>query len=594
MPSALASPDVVARAVLEKAPASAPSPTREQLAAAQLKQKMKEGTRSATESMQQRPVDRGEKKALTEKNIGIDRNADGSKKRTGEVKRRFEQAEKYRKLSEDILEKGYDNLDATQKSEANKLVESAVNAWPEGAVLLSSVPNKADVIETILRNPDYVTKLRSVFEQATNPSTTIEDVASDLKAKLEEAKAKEAAKKAEIARSNGEKGLIDAQLEQFEDRTSTGGAKGTRLTELEDLQRELPTLTKDLTGKQDQFEETKDRIRDLENIRTAAMMRGGDTTVLDGELTGKRNDKRKLQTEINEINEKVGRKNSLEEERNGLRQRRQQLEVERNRLDEEMRALTQERVRAQGEFASEKLTRDAAEQDFVDGLTNAVSEATMQYLEGKIQTAEQAQQQLLQEEIAKTGDPDERIILNALDTRYDKRKNVVGRFGGRRQIIEYNKRTIEGDFSTLVTKGGPREIARAMLIEGGLSPAEADLKVSDPEFMAKMGPTIVEKLVRRKVQTGKISEVDARVIVESDWGQGAIEAALQKNTELKGTLEKLKEQGALQGGLVDWIRNRGPKGLLALLALLFGAGFMLSGPGGGLVAAGALGAVHQR
>lgn len=582
MPTPLAQPEAAARAVLEKAPVAPPPPGSAQEAAGKIRGKLQEqGPRSAVEAMRQRaPIEQRKIDELADQNIGTERNADGSKKRPAgsEVEKRFDDAQKYAKLSKDLLEQGYDRLTVAQKGEARKFVEQAIKAWPEGNNLFVGPPpmaatDKQAIIEAVLKDPELLVKARSVFEQTIDSSRALQDTVSEAGTKLDEAKKIETDKKAAISRNNTEKTTVEAELKQFQ---TTGGIDGPKLARLKAIEAALPTLTSDLRTKQNQIADARDTIKDLEYSRRVALNRGVDTTTIDGELTAKRSESRTLQTEITDIETQINEKVSLESDRTTFEQKKQQLEEERIQLNEELKTLTQERIRVQAEFATAKLSRASQEQDFVDSLKGVTSEATMQYLEEKVAAAELVQRQLLEEEKARAVDPAEKVVLDAILTRWDKEVEKESFWSGTRyKTVEFKKEKIDIDFGTMISAKDPKPVIRDMLIASGMSAADADAKLSDPEFMNKVQPKVVERLITRKLQTGKITEQEGRVIKESDWGETAVTAAIQNKKGLKAMFDELRAEGALKGGIKEWYKRKSGGNILKLLLLIFGTATIL-------------------
>lgn len=573
MPTPLAQPETIAHAVLEKAPVAPPPPGSSQEAAEKIRTTLSEkGPRSALEGLRQRkPIEQRGIGEVIDQNIGTERNVDGSKKRPAgsEIKRRFDEAQKYATLSKDFLEKGYDGLNTAQKGEVRQFAEQAMRAWPEADNLLSgmSPADRQAAIEAVLKAPEYTAKVRSIFEGAIDPSKILPDTVSEIRTKFDDIKRREEEIKAGRIRSDSESNSIKAQLDQFK---TIGGIDGSKLSELKNLERELPQLNIDLQSSRDRLETTSDLIKSLENLKTVATLRGEDITPIDQQVTLRRQDQRTFRRDIEETNGKINRKSALEQERETLEQKRQQLEGERTHLEEELKSLTQERIGAQADLASAQLTHNSQEQDFVDSLKNVFSEGTMQYLESKITEAEEVQRQLIEEEKARTVDPAEKAILDSLLSRWEKTKTIG--ILGKRTISELNREKIKKDFGNLMT-GGPNQVMRDILIEeGGMLAFEADAKLNDPAFVEKMQPKLVERLITRRIQTGKLTEDDARRIIESDWGKGMIDNAINNRKVISDALEKLGEKGVLRGGISEWIRKKsGGNFLKFLLLILFGA-----------------------
>lgn len=584
MAAPLAQPETVARAILEKAPATPPAAGSSQEAAAKIREDLQQkGPRSALESLRQpKPPEQKKIDSLLDRNIGTERDASGKKvRRAGsDEDKRFKEAQEAEKLGKEFLEKGYDALSTTQKVAIYLKVEQAFSAWPEGKTLLAGMPaaDRQACMEGILKDPDFIAKHRASFGEA-NLKTVEEEALIEAKRKFEEAKRGEEAKKRDIARNNGEKTSVDSQLEQFADRTAVGGTKGAKLQELENLDRDMPVLQADLMAKNDQAAALRDSQKDLEEMKRMALYTRKDPTEFITKLADVRNELRTLQREIETLNKQVARKPFLEKEKVDLEQRKLELAEERSMLDGELKNLSQDRARLQADLAGEQLNRSSQEEDFVDGLKGTFSEATLRYLEDKITAAEEAQRRLFEEEEAKAVDPYEKIALEALRLRYEKE---ITRGGRKEYVLDKDK--IKEDYPKLLDPAqGPKGILRDVLIADldkrfppgspgrAAELAKIEAKLKDPDFVKKMEPKIAERLITRQIQTGKLTEDDVRVIRESDWGAGMINKALENKKGLKDEIEALYGKGAVESGSF-WkdLKRMSNGSLLKLLLLMLG------------------------
>lgn len=581
MSSTIAQPEAIAHAVLEKPPVAPPPPGSLQEAAVKIREKLNEGgSRSALESMRQRkPIEQRKIDELIDTNCGIERNADGTKKRPAglEVKRRFDEMQKYAKLSKDFLEKGYDGLDVGQKPIVRTLVEQAVRAWPEADALFSGPPpmppaEKEAIIETMLKDPKFAEKARSIFEGIIDPAKALKDTVFEAKTALEEARRKEGERKNEITKNNNEKALVNTELEQFKDGGGVGD--GQKLQQIKAIEAELPTLKANLITKEDQSAEVQDRIKDSESQRRVTLQRGLDTIPIDAELMTKRSEARTLQREIKEINDRINLKTELEQERTSLEQKKQNLEEEKMRLDAELRSLTQERFASQANFSSAQLARTSEEMDFAGSLKDVFSETTMQFMEERIASAEEVQRKLIEEERAKTTDPDEQKILDALKIRWDQENWKNGR-----RSYKINKFQVKEDYGNLIVEGPKRILKDILLANSGFTagtPAYAveaariDAKLTDLAFVEKMQQKVVERVITRQIQVGKVTEDDVRILRESDWGKGVVQNAIKNKAELRSEIEQLYGQGALETTFWEKLKRTSNGNFLKLLLLLLG------------------------
>ena len=141
---------------------------------------------------------------------------------------------------------------------------------------------------------------------------------------------------------------------------------------------------------------------------------------------------------------------------------------------------------------------------------------------------------------------------------------------------KFDKGIIDERFSKLVGAGadtGPRAIMFDLLTDpampGSMSGVDANAKLNDPEFVKRMQVKVVESLVTRKLQSGKMNEQQARRVIESDWGKDMINKAIVNKKNIKGQMDALKQSGAL-GGFGEWMKKKSGGNALMFLALILG------------------------
>jgi len=585
MPSPLSSPDILAKAVLEKAPTAAVLTPNEQALKDIHAERAKSKPPVVLEFLRNRqPI---EQRAVTEandRNIGIDteRNRDGSRKRDAGEKRRFEEAKNYSQRSKDFLEKGYDGLtDPAQKKEIRDSVEQAIRAWPDGDLLLSTMlPTDIQLlVESKLKDPEFVARLRANFEAGR--AMVVPDLPADIKSGFEEAKKEEDAKKKEVSRNDTDKKSVDAKIDEFEDRTTKGGKLGSKYAELRDLERTLPQELQKKRQLGDQLYLARAKLSSDQQKLSAYLLRGDEAVVeqLSQSMSLINNQVRTLEDQVAEIDEKENRKVALESERETLKQKGEELGTDRTRLDGELDTLTKARILAQTEFDSARLTRASQEQDYVDGLRNGFSESTFKYLEENITAADAVRRKLIEEEIARTPDPAKKAILEGTLNRWDKTK-TVGILGKRTiKVIDGAQTKLDWDKCMMDMAEGPKGIMKKMLTDGGLSDADADTKLADPAFVAEMQPKVIERLTTRRIQTGKLTMDDARRIIENPaWGKSIIENAITNRQDIRGALADLEGKGILRGGIAEYLRNKSEGSKWKFLLILLGITALGVGP----------------
>lgn len=151
-----------------------------------------------------------------------------------------------------------------------------------------------------------------------------------------------------------------------------------------------------------------------------------------------------------------------------------------------------------------------------------------------------------------------------------------------RGILEFNKHSIDNAYQTLIRQG-PDSYIKSQLEdvikndvkkelglfgksklhpeEEAIVKREADKRLE--EAQKTYGVKVAKDILGYKINTGGISETEANMIMTTDWGQEAIDKALEKNQEKKALIDKLKNQGALRKD-IPWLK-------ILILLFIFGA-----------------------
>lgn len=593
MPGPTQNPEAVARSVIEKGPPTGRAATHAEQRADRIRKDLEvNGPRKTIESFRVPRTNQSQVDNLNERNFGTNRNSDGTVNRDTEERIRFGEAKKLTSLGKDYLEKGFDPLDPARKTEIRKAIEGVYNLWPDGKLVLDgmSPTDKQAFLDRVAKDPEFVEKVRSAYERATDPSNLLQDNVSEVKKESLDAGRKAKAKQDEIDANNGRRTANDAMLEQFADRTAHGGIRGAKLVELENINNELPTLNSDLEDNQERYEAAREDVRQLEQLRGFTMMRGEDIAGINTQISQRSVEVRALKREITRINGVLQRKTSLESELRNLSDSREQLANATDTLKGEFEQLQETQARSQANLASAKSVRGTQEEGYLDGLRGVFSDATAEYALDKKQAADDAERRVIDDEIAKAVDPAEKALLQGMQN-FDSdtiQESGFWKFKTRKSVRILNKVKIDGSFDNLVkVGGGPKEAIKAELIANGISLADAEAKVNDAEFVAKMQPQFLEKLVSKKLQVGGMTEEDARRVVESDWGDGLIQKALAKNEQVNSALNELVNKGVITGTSAESLRKLSGKNLLWILAMILGS-VAVGGLGAASLAAGAI------
>lgn len=538
---------------------------------------------------QRRPVENPKAQHLIERNIAAARNPDGTVRRLPEQQRRFDEANKWNNLTQGLIEKGIDGLPPEQQKLAIEQVRSVLQRIPDAERLWwgLSVDQMNEEIRQLLKDPDFISKIRETRSEATGESQLIAVDVATVQAKLEVTKTKKEQAEGRLAQNNGERDDVTARLEQFEDRTATDGRKGARLEELERLEAEAP----DLTARQEEIggllEETQTRIRDLENTQLAFALKGKALPELGTQLVEKRTEATNYRKEMSTIRTRLARREALQIERAELQVRKGQLEQKRIDLDNTVSETGREHSLAQAELVSISLERAQDEEEFVAGLRNVLRDGTFTYLESKIAGAEQTLGEMLDEEIAQTQDKSEKAFVSGIKGRYvgkphkERRGGFLGMGAKEAWVPGLPKgEVIDGDYQKYLESGTPVPIVKALLEAGRdpttgerlLTDGEVAAKLTDKEFVQKMGTRAIEELLKARLKTGEITENEAQIIVNYEWGAAAIAEAIHKNQDPK-VREMLEELKTLTGERDErkLLAKLSGKSLLAILLMILGS-----------------------
>ena len=543
-----------------------------------LQRREKDGAESALESARQLakssgPLDRrGRFDQYTEERFGWERDADGRIVRTGEVETRYRDAEKYKEAGRRLAEEGYDSLNNTQKRLVRTQVESALNRYPHIQQELSGLrePTRTRLIEDMLKRPDFAANFRSIFE-----GNIDEFIQNNPDIRQEVARRKEELDQAEreIDKNRNEKRQVGTKLREVTGKLSEFDAGGTKATELEGVINDINTLRTELNN-QKSLRATADRDIKEKRAERSRMGRGDpDRATVTGEIDGLETDIQTYNQRIAEVEQEIKEKEEekqklLQEKAEHERQKREQ-EEKLEQLQEETQDLLLKKSRAQTEYEIIKNDKVRQEQELINEFQKTLADATIEYMDNKMSEIEEAHNKILEEKAQKASSEAEEKMFKALETRYGKsvRSKRLGIDRGWK--YEYNRAQIDSDWQTLMGQG-PKEVARSIITANGLDPNLADNK----EFLEKVQADMLKKLVGARIKKGGISNGEAEILINSDWGAAAVNGAIAENEAKTNQLRELLAKEGISGDPIEFIRkNKGKTiiggiGLAAILAIL--------------------------
>ena len=185
-----------------------------------------QGPRAVMEDWQHgKPGERAKHAQVVDRNIGVTIDNDpmsptlGEKKRNTQEGERFTKAEKWRRTSEALLDKGYNGLDREQKREVRVKVMDVLRATPEGSAIIEEIrrtnPTELQpMLENIINDPDFAPKLRVLFEKTMDPANAVAEIPEKVQQKFDEAQKKEDAKKRELERKKKDRNEANTKLKK--------------------------------------------------------------------------------------------------------------------------------------------------------------------------------------------------------------------------------------------------------------------------------------------------------------------------------------------------------------------------------------------
>lgn len=561
------SPEVSARASLPKEPGAAEDATltkiRQELSAQKNANASERFGRARTA---QEAFNPGTRKVLLDANFGTERNADGTRNLDTEEALRLKSAEKSEKLARELVEIGYDRLNSGQQKDARRIVERAISISPVLKDQLPTNPTQKDqMLAQILKDPDLLAEIVSVYGERMGVSAKLDDLVSEARKNLDEKTQQEAEAQTELAETNNRLTVVGGEIARFDPIAD----RGKQLADLElvvpDLREEVDTITEELRQTQETIAMYKQMLFFARTV--------GDQQRIQGQIQGELAKASGLRSQKTEANKKINQYNTLIEDKKRLSQEKTDLEKKKQDLTNRLNVITKDKLMLQAEVSTAQLQRGQQEEDFLNDVNGILTEATYNYLESQLTRADETQKRVLEDMLkTATTDTEKRFLTQQL-SRYD-RPRTPTLLNSRK--TEPNTVNIDGDttilFSSDPVLGGPEGLLRKQLLDSGATASQVDEMLKDKDFVEKMGSQAVESLLAAKLKSGRLTEDEAEKIIKSPWGKGMVDSALQSNQKVKDAMEALRSQGVIKGDIRDAIGRMDKKSLLAVLLLVIGTG----------------------
>ncbi|MEK7605005.1 MAG: hypothetical protein AAB478_00580 [Patescibacteria group bacterium] len=430
--------------------------------------------------------------------------------------------------------------------------------WPDAKKAMSGMSDQAKekMMDRMLSDPAFAKHVQAKLQEVVESTQEGKALPQELIDRVSSAKLDHDTKAKEVEWTEAD---LEAKKEEFKKEFTDKGS-GSMGREY-DAMPSMASLEADLVSHDDDVRKKMRELADLNRqYATADRAKNAAEVARISPLIG---------TKEGEIDDAKDRKKEIEHKiarRKEIEDRRAALETSVRELERSLAKKQIERDQAQNTYYLTLASKNEAEEDlargeksFVSKLNNVTTEAVREYLKGEIGNYEQTRDTIITEH----GDD---ALVKGLQDRWNKK--------GKRN--EFNKDTINSDYKLFINQG-PNAIVRATLREGGMSDAEIDAKLASyPDFKKRAESEVIERLLTRRLQTGKISEGEARRIVDMPGSEDVITTALENRAKYDGTYEELKKKGLLGGEFMRKLRALPHNRIVQILMLIFGLGGLLA------------------
>lgn len=548
--------------------------------------KAKEGEwrKALEETQRKRPI---EQKSIDRKldEIGVARDATtGEKSRTPGEEARFNRAKNAASLAKEIIEKGYDNLQRSDQDELRNVVWDIIKVNP---LLLSEFSSldpaqqKAE-IERRLKDPKFLADLSEEVNVQLNPEKKLveEQKIADREEDVKDKDFKKTEAQDAVTALNNQIKALDRELKTFE-RSPADSAVGVNAKELDEIRSNINTIKAEMDTYKVTLDDAKIDLQDLISEKQMTLRYGSvqgrrDAVKIDGEITGKRTEIRSAQHEVDTREGKIRRITELEMQEASLKAKKEEIETSKKTKDLDLKKADLELSKSQRRLDDLKREREYEEEDLASNTENVFFKAADKYIKDEAQAMKTPVDAELEEAKKKTSNADEQALYDALRKRWEK---ITKDWRGKEKIMIDKKQT-EEDFADLMKTGSPDKIMRAMLKTqfnvrtGGVPYRYTDAEITtlladktDSSLYKKMAPEVILQVLRRKILARGITKEDIFNIQNSQWGEGMITKALDKNKANAKELETLIGEKAVNPGFRArlWEETKKRPWLLAIL-----------------------------
>lgn len=578
--------EAVGKVIVPESIPSAATRTETDKVAIELKKTLDEkGADVALKSAAGRRVDQNVSSRAIDENIGSKRDEEGKMERgTGTPEEtRHNDAKKIEATTIKYLDKGYDALSDTEKTQVRKSVYKMLQTYPAIRTQFDNLGSAADkkaYLEKIARDPNYSIFVAELMNEIVDPSKIKPETISELQIDVNTLTNELKSINDQLTGTDGLTGKVQELQDEIKQLHPKPGEKSNKSTNLSSLRAKLSTLDTDIEALTETRQEERDQLDQLQKLYRSAKRKGETDIFLDAARTKTiKIDALKLLVEDADKNYKETNKKytKMMEDREKIsstveyldgREEKAKQELDKAQKDkvalEEKKRVTEAKLKAKKlELGKTKTDRTYDEEQFVKNLNGVFTEAAAKYFDAEINKAEAEMRIYLEKKATDLTTGADAALSKGLLERYY--PNNAKRIDATQVVT---------DKDSIITTG-PKEITKAALKKGGYSDEQIkklqEDKVKWNELMGKTAETSLKYYWLRGGifhRGGKLHMDEQMKIMDSPWGKEVITksvegARAQIETVLK---EKLPEHSKLG----EWFRKIDMKKWLIIIAIILG------------------------
>lgn len=483
-------------------------------------------------------------------------------------KDKFDRAMRAANLYQDFLKVGYNGMsDAQKQIYRQKAWEAIRRIYPDVVRAWAGMTDDQQKrqMDRILSDPAFAKYVATIFEEVVDGAPEPKKLPQELLDRVSQTKLEYDTKQHDTnwVQRDYDRLRVEYDREYVIKDPGSRGADLDAMQPMVVLEREYANAVNTLNREKARLDQLHDLLAVAQRIRDPATQ-ATEVTRINGEIASQQIIINTAQQAVDAAAADRDKRKALEDDKKRLEEALRQLEQELDKKQIELRQAETAYFDALADKNDAEQDILRAEREFIETLESVFEKATEKWVQEELQHYEEARDQLLRE----SGD---QALADGLQRRWTIKRG--------KKAPEFNKRTINNDYSELI-RNGPDNVIIRTLVDGGMSEEDARLKLeNDTQFRERATQAVVERLLTRRLQTGKITEAEAMRIIDSPWGANAIQKALEQRAKYTGEINKLREAGLLDGGFINKLKSLPHNKLLLILAVLFGLGVYSIGIG---------------